>query len=104
MHLLFLCPFQGNERIDPDSWTRHAVSGSFNRYLKIRRVDASSDGGSYICKGINGFGTSSFEFVVDVRGGADGDGESGESQILPDLDKAESSAPLQNYNVHLRGQ
>ena len=74
--------FQGEERIDPDSWTRHTVFGSSERFLKIRRVDAPSDAGSYICKGINGFGTSSFEFVVDVRGGADGDGESGKGQLL----------------------
>ena len=64
--------FQGAERIDPDSWTRHTVSGNSERFLKIRRVDAASDAGSYICKGINGFGTSSFEFVVDVRGAAAG--------------------------------
>ena len=61
---------QGEERIDPDSWTRHTVFGNSGRHLKIRRVDAPSDAGSYICKGINGFGTSSFEFVVDVRGAA----------------------------------
>ena len=77
---------QGEERIDPDSWTRHTVFGNSERFLKIRRVDAPSDAGSYICKGINGFGTSSFEFVVDVRGGADGDGESGEGESqIPEL-------------------
>ena len=48
---------------------------------RSRPRDAPSDAGSYICKGINGFGTSSFEFVVDVRGAA-ANGDPGARHVL----------------------
>ena len=34
--------------------------------LRIRRLDSASDGGIYVCKGVNGFGATSFEFTVSV--------------------------------------
>ncbi len=56
-----LLSLKDGERIDPSSWSQHSFSGAADQILKVRRVSADETG-RYTCKGINGFGSKTFDF------------------------------------------
>lgn len=69
-----LCPITGtpkpliewyqDDRMIPPTWVRFRIN---RRYIKIKDV-VLADTGSYVCKGINGFGSESVALHLVVRG------------------------------------
>merc|ERR1711892_1314868 len=57
--------FKGEDELSEDD-TDHKFAGAENKKLTVRRVSPETEG-SYRCRGINGFGSQEFTFIVQLR-------------------------------------